>query len=175
MSHDWLNLWKASRVQKLLHEQHGPNGGGSSWPATGARYCGKIVTGLQGGKLSTAKKIQFLQAPVSSFVCELFSVTFSTVNVRVLAPLNRTSCPFFSFCSRFHGWLWNFYSVTCIHPLQYTLTHPFILFSLCIIPSGGRFHILHRPTLMRKSKVISYRNCTLGSTVTERGWLKVET
>ena len=29
---------------------------------------------LQGGKLSTAKKIQFLQAPVASFVCELFSV-----------------------------------------------------------------------------------------------------
>ena len=28
----------------------------------------------QGGKLSTAKKIQFLQAPVASFVCELFSV-----------------------------------------------------------------------------------------------------
>ena len=37
-----------------------------------------------GGKLSTAKKIQFLQAPVASFVCELFS--FSTVKVRVLTP-----------------------------------------------------------------------------------------
>ena len=41
--------------------------------ATGARYCGKAVTGIQGGKLSTAKKIQFLQAPVASFACELFS------------------------------------------------------------------------------------------------------
>ena len=44
----------------------------------------KIVTGIQGGKLSTAKKIQFLQAPVVSFVCEL--VQFFD---RVLAPLNE--------------------------------------------------------------------------------------
>ena len=74
MSYDWLNLWKASRVQKKLHEQHGANGAASGWPATGARYWGKIVTGIQGGKLPTAKKIRFLQAPVASFVCELFSV-----------------------------------------------------------------------------------------------------
>ena len=34
-----------------------------------------LVYNLQGGKLSTAKKIQLLQAPVASFVCaELFSV-----------------------------------------------------------------------------------------------------
>ena len=39
--------------------------------ATGARYCGKAVTGIQDGKLTTAKKIQFLQAPVASFACEL--------------------------------------------------------------------------------------------------------
>ena len=37
----------------------------------------KLVTCIQGGKLSTAKKIQFLQAPVASFVCELFSVVDS--------------------------------------------------------------------------------------------------
>ena len=33
----------------------------------------KLVQYIQGGELSTAK-IQFLQAPVASFVCELFSV-----------------------------------------------------------------------------------------------------
>ena len=74
MSYDWLTLWKASRAQKKLHELHGPNGGGSGCPATGARYGEKIATGIQGGKLSTAKKIQFLQTPVASFFCELFSV-----------------------------------------------------------------------------------------------------
>ena len=34
-------------------------------------------TGVQGGKLSTAKKIQFSPVPVASFVCELFSVVDS--------------------------------------------------------------------------------------------------
>ena len=38
---------------------------------------------------NTAKKIQFLQAPVTSFWTLL---SFSTVKVRVLAPLNRTAC-----------------------------------------------------------------------------------
>ena len=45
--------------------------------------------------MSTAKKIQFLQAPVASFICELFR--FSTIKVRVLAPL----FVFFSHCSPF--------------------------------------------------------------------------
>ena len=44
-SYDWLNLTeKASRVQSKLHEQHGPNGAASGWPATGARDCGNIIT-----------------------------------------------------------------------------------------------------------------------------------
>ena len=82
--------------------------------------------------MSTAKKIQVLQAPVASFVCELFS--FSTVKVRVMAPLNRIACLFLSLqFSLIHC-----DSVTCIYPLQYTLTHPFILVS----------HTA-RPTLMR--------------------------
>ena len=51
----------------------------SGWPVNGARYRTKIVTSVQGGKKPTAKKIYFLQAPVSSFVtCELFSVPRSS-------------------------------------------------------------------------------------------------
>ena len=111
----------------MVHEQHGPTGAASGWPATGAWYCGKIVTGLQGGKLSTAKKIQFLQAPVASFVCELFSVFRQLRSEFWLV--------FFSLYS-FHC-LWNFYSVTCIHPLQYTGFNSPIHTFLCIIPSGG--------------------------------------
>jgi len=45
---------------------------------------------LQGGKLPTAKKIQFLQAPVAS-LCQLFSVFRQVRYVRVVAPLNRTA------------------------------------------------------------------------------------
>ena len=133
MSDDWLTLWKASRAQKKLHEQHRPNGGSAGWPATGAPHYWKIVTGLQGGKLSTAKKIQFLQAPVASFVCELFSVFRQLRSEFWLV--------FFSLYS-FHC-LWNFYSVTCIHPLQHTF--------LSIIPSGGFTDILHRPTSSPKT------------------------
>ena len=77
MSYDWLNWRKASRAQKKMHEQHGPNGAAPGWLATGARYSEKNVTGVQGGKLSTAKKIQFSPVPVASFVCELFSVVDS--------------------------------------------------------------------------------------------------
>ena len=54
-----------------------------------------VPVGIEGRKLSTAKTIpQFLQAPVASFVCEVFS--FSTVKVRVLAPPNSTACLFLS-------------------------------------------------------------------------------
>ena len=48
---------------------------------------------LQGGKLPTAKKIQFLQAPVAS-LCQLFSVFRQVRYVRVLAP--RQSAGLFS-------------------------------------------------------------------------------
>ena len=109
------DLWKASRVQKKLHEQHGPNGAASGWPVTGARYCWIFFTGIQGGKLSTAKKIQFLQEPVAS-LWTLFS--FSTVKFRVMSSLNRIACLFLSLqFSLIHC-----DSVTCIYPLQYTLT-----------------------------------------------------
>ena len=54
---------------------------------------------LQGGKLSTAKRIQFLQAPVAS-LRTLFS--FSIGKVRVLAPLNRTAGLFSLFAAGFH-------------------------------------------------------------------------
>ena len=64
-----------------------------------------------------------------SLVCKLFS--FSTGKVRVLAPLNITACLFLAL-------LFSLITVELlfsnIHPLQYTLPHPFIL---CIIPSGG--------------------------------------
>ena len=38
----------------------GPNGTASGWQTTGARYLGKIVTGVQGGKKTTTKMIYFL-------------------------------------------------------------------------------------------------------------------
>ena len=97
-----------------------------------------------GGKFSTAKKIrQVLQAPVAS-LWTLFS--FSTVKVRVLAPLNLIELlVFFSLCS-FHWSLWNFYSVTCVHPLQYTgfnsPSHTFLCIILSVVSHTA-------PTLMR--------------------------
>ena len=141
MQYDWLNLWKASRVKKKLHEQHGPNGAGSGWPATGARYCGKIVTGIPGGKLSTAKEIQFLQAPVTCFVCELFSV------FRQLRSEFWHHCLFLSL------------QFTLIVELLFSNMHPSITIYfnspihtfLCIIPSGGFTDILHRPTSSPKT------------------------
>ena len=86
----------------------------------------------QGRKLSTAKKIQFLQVPVASFVCELKS--FSTVKVRVMAPLNSlTACLLSALPQRFSLILEIL--LTCIHPLQYTLTHT-SYFSLHMLGSG---------------------------------------
>ena len=38
----------------------------------------------------------------------------------------------------FTDWLWNFYSVTCIHPLTIYFNSPIHTF-LCIIPSGAGF------------------------------------
>ena len=69
--------------------------------------------------------------------------------------LYRTVLVFFSLSYSFHwGWLWNFYSVTCIHPLQYTLTHPFIL-CLCIIPSDGFTYCTGLPSSRRAARAKS--------------------
>jgi len=104
----------------------------SGWPATVARYCGKIVTGIQGGKLSTAKKIQFLQAPVASFDCELLS--FSTVKVRLMAPLNRIACLFLSLQFSEHWSLWFSNISASIH---YNLYFNSPIHTCLCIPSDG--------------------------------------
>ena len=124
--YDWLNVRKASHVQLQLHEQHGPNGAASGWPATGARYCGKIVTRW---KVVNSKEDSVLASTCRySFVslCTLFS--FSTVTVRVLAPLNRTAWIFL--------WALQFSPTVEIlfnnmHPsitIYFNSRHPFILF-----------------------------------------------
>ena len=82
-------------------------------------------------RLSTAKKIQFLQAPVAS-LWTLFS--FSTGKVRVLTPLNITACLFLPLL----------FSVITVELLFRNMlpsitiyfTSPIHTF-LCIIPSGG--------------------------------------
>ena len=84
---------------------------------------------LQGGKLSTAKKIQLLQAPVASLWI-LFS--FSAGKVRVLAPLNRTAGLFSLSLSLQFSLIIVELLFNNMHPsiTVYTLTHPFV-------PSGG--------------------------------------
>ena len=68
MSYDCMTkLEKGITCSVKLHEQHGPNRAASGWPAIGARYRGKIVTGIHGGKLSTAKKIQVKWSEVIYF------------------------------------------------------------------------------------------------------------
>ena len=118
-------------------------------------WTNQVVTGIQGGKLSTAMKIQFLQAPAASFVCELFSF-FRQLRTQF-----------------WHHWLvwlvFKFYlslQFSLIVELLFSNMHPSITIYfnspihtfLCINDSFRWFHILHRPILMpRKSKVIGGR------------------
>ena len=118
-------------TQWLTRERHHMLGK-SCTNCTGARYCGKIVTGIQGGKLSTAKKIQFLQAPVASFDCELLS--FSTVKVRLMAPLNRIACLFLSLQFSEHWSLWFSNISASIH---YNLYFNSPIHTCLCIPSDG--------------------------------------
>ena len=109
--------------------------------------CGKIVTGIQGGKLLKAKKIQFLQAPVAC--SELLS--FSTVKVRVLAPLNITACLFLSL--QFSLFMAVELLFSNMHPSinnNYTGFNSPIHTFLCIIPSGSFTYCTGLP-LMRWS------------------------
>ena len=150
MSYDWVNLRKASRAQYNLHEQHGPNGAASGWPAVGARYCGKIVTGIQGGKLSTAKKIvKFLQAPVAS-LWTLFSFLIGKVRVLALLvffvslqPVFTDHCGTLTSLSNMHWSIhYSIYFNSSIHTF------------LCIIPSGGFAYCTGLPSFASYNKCV---------------------
>ena len=122
--------------------------------ATGARYTWKIVTGIRGGKLSTAKKIQLLQAPVASWVCEHSFSVFRHLRSEFCHPWTELLV-FFCLCSN-----WVKFTdcgnciqyVTCIHPSYNIPCFNSPIHTLH--NSFPWFHILYRPTLMRKSKVI---------------------
>ena len=121
------------------------NGAASGWPATGARYRGQIVTGIQGGKLSTAKKIQFLQAPIASFVCKLFSV-FRQLRSEFWHHWIELLV-FFVLCS-FHC-RGTFFSFSNMHPsITICFNSPIHTF-LCRIPSGGFTYCTGLPSCAR--------------------------
>ena len=124
----------------------------------------------QGGKLSTAKKIQSssckhlsLVSFVNSFFFLLFF--FLTVKVRVLADTadwieqcGRLSqaAGFFSYSLALPTqWLWNFYSVACIISIHYNillLTHSYFQLSLHNSFRWFQSHTVHRPTLKPRGK-----------------------
>ena len=88
----------------------------------------------------------------ASFICELFSVFRQLRSEFWHHWIYWTACLFL--------WsLWNFYSVTCIHPLQYTGFNSPIHTFLCIILSSGGFTYCTYPhalgQLLRTIKLVT--------------------
>ena len=120
--HDCCNLRKTSRVQSKLHEQHENHGAASGWPATGARDCWKIVTDVQLEVGSCQQKRRFTSCKHLLLVSlENEFQFFDSLRSEFWHHWNRTA-HLFSIFAVLTDSVWYFYSVTCIHPLQSSIT-----------------------------------------------------
>ena len=138
MSYDWLNsvvkgiTWseKAARTARAkimalprVDQPQAPDTVDKLWQVYKVESC------QQQRRFSSCKHLSLV-----SF-CELFSV-FRQLRSEFCHHWIELLVRFSLFALSFH-WLWNFYSVTCIRPLQYQYFNSPIHIFLCISPSGG--------------------------------------